>query len=379
MLDGPSIILGNIIRQFEQDKVALFTRRRNRYADMYLAGGNEINARRYVVSVPSPYSIRYEILRRIVRILEVITIPLTAIKGLLVSLKEKPDCILATSDIPHGHFMIAAYFMAVILNKKLFFYLMDPVEEFASSRLQKALLKYFEPKMFDYASGIITMNNHLAIYYEKKYGLECKVLHHSAASSGEKKTKRVINRENNEPFRIVFSGNVSRYQLDALLNLREAIKLTPVKVQLIMYTPTEEKTLRDYGFKEDIVITHADHSSLKEALMNADILFLPLSFDYAGSIIVKAAFPSKTMDYLSAGRPILVHAPPECFIVEYAKQGRFAEVVTDNDTGALAQAVTGLLTNEVRQEKLIKSGREILKRHDPKLKYKELMDILNSR
>ncbi len=378
MLDGPSVILGNILREFSPEELVLFTRKLNRHTNIFCKKGNEVDVKRYTVSVPSPYAVGHSgFPRRIVRVLEIAFIPFTTIKGLLVALREKPDYILATSDIPHGHFMIAAFFIAEILRKPLFFYLFDPIEEFASSRMHKMLLKYFEPRMFRYASGIITMNSHLAEYYRKKYAVDCKVLHHSVRCPAL--VRPAVSRGVNKTFRIVFSGNISKYQLDALLHLKEAVKLINLNVKPVIYTPVNKATLDFYGLTgDDIMISHVDHRKLEAELKKADILFLPLSFKNADSIVVKAAFPSKTMDYLASGRPVIVHAPRDCFIAEYAREKNFAEVVTDNNAASLANAIESLLNNSSRQEELISNSFKTLLEHDPKIKHRELVGILGS-
>ena len=377
MLDGPSIILGNILREFKPEDLVLYTRRLDRHTKIFCKKGNEVDVKRYAVTVPSPHAVtQSSFLRRIFRVLEVVTIPFTTIKGLLIALKEKPDYILATSDIPHGHFMIAAFFIAAALRKKLFFYLFDPIEEFASSRMHRVLMRYFEPRMFNYASGVITMNNHLARHYKEKYEIDCRVLHHSYNNPESAESKRNGNNKNKD-FKVVFPGNVSKYQLDALLNLKKALQLVKSGVQLVIYTPVNQETLNEYGLNGDnIIISHVDHQTLEEELKKADLLFLPLSFENAASIIVKAAFPSKTMDYMASGRPIIVHAPADCFIAEYAREKKFAEVVTDNNIVSLANAIESLLVNHDRQEELIRNSYKTLLNHDSKLKYRELISIL---
>lgn len=377
MLDGPSIILGNILRKFKTEDLVLYTRKLDRHTKIFCKKGNEVDARRYTVSVPSPYAAgKNGMLRRIVRMLEVASIPFTAVKGMFIAFKEKPDYILATSDIPHGHFMIAAFFIAAALRIKLFFYLFDPIEEFASSRMHRTLMRYFEPRMFNYAAGVITMNNHLARHYKEKYGIDCRVLHHSYNNTPSIESQGGGNNKKKD-FKIIFSGNVSKYQLDALLNLKKALELTKSSVQLVIYSPINQETLKWYGLAgDDVSNMYVDHETLEYELKKADLLFLPLSFENADSIVVKAAFPSKTMDYMASGRPIIVHAPADCFIAEYAREKEFAEVVAENNIASLAEAVESLLNDHDRQEDLVRNSRRTLMDHNSGSKYRELVSIL---
>ncbi len=378
MLDGPSIILGNILREFRPDELALFKRKITGHLQIYNKKGNEVNAKTYSISIPSPYSSKYgNFIGRIIRLLELAMIPITVLKGIWINMIERPACIIATSDPPHCHFLIAGYLISRLLRKKLFLYLFDPLEGFASGRLQRQLFKCLRPLIFRYASKIIVMDEFLAEFYKQKYELQCNVLHHSSNIGNadflvEDKTTE------NDIYTIVFSGNISRFQFDALLNLKNAIQLIPDKIRLLIYTPTREESLREMGFYGDsVLIRHCDHEVLMSELKKADILFLPLSFAHSDSIIVKAAFPSKTIDYMEALRPILIHAPLDCFIVNYAEERRFAEIVTENNAASLAKAVESLLADKKRQKELVGNSYKTLMKHRSDLKYKELIGILD--
>jgi glycosyltransferase involved in cell wall biosynthesis len=378
MIDGPSIILGNILREFDPDKLVLFVRRRNKERNVFFKSGNELNVKRYSIFIPSSYASKFSLLRRFYRLAEAFSFPLTVIKGLAIILKEKPDCILATSNPPHGHFMIAAYIMSKVSGKSLLYYIFDDLEEFSSGRLYKYLTKYFEPRMFKHASKIIVMDEYLAEHYEKKYGLRCKVLHHSVNLKNREKTSEVDAAGGNI-YRILFSGYISRYNLDAILNLKNAIKSINHNIQFVMYTPRNEKTLMEMGILgKGIICSHIPYAAIGRELKKADLLFLPLSFENSKSIIVKSAFPSKTMDYLAAGRPVLIHAPCDCFIVDYARQNKFAEVITDNSSDSLARAIESLIKDSDKQHELIKHSFKTLCNHDSELKYNELVKILEN-
>ena len=377
MLDGPSIILGNILREFRPDKLVLFRRKFSKHLEVYNKTGNRLNAKTYSIFVPSAHSSKYGgFIRRAYRVVELAAIPFSVAKGLWISFIERPSCILATSDPPHCHFMIAAYLTAKLLRKRFYLYLFDPLEGFTSSRLQRLMLQYFMPLMFKYAAQVIVMDELLAEFYKDKYGLQCEILYHSSNIRNP-----IISTENEtikkDIYTIMFSGNISRFQYDALLNLKYAIQLVPHKIRLLIYSPTSEKTLRETGFHGDhISIKHYDHEVLMSELVKADILFLPLSFLQSDSIIVKAAFPSKTIDYLEAQKPILIHAPADCFIVKYAKECKFAEIVSDDNIVSLARAIELLFFDKERQRELVRNSYGTLLKHDSSGKYQELMNIL---
>jgi glycosyltransferase involved in cell wall biosynthesis len=83
----------------------------------------------------------------------------------------------------------------------------------------------------------------------------------------------------------------------------------------------------------------------------ADILFLPLAFASPYPGVIRTSAPTKMGEYLAAGRPVLIHAPPDAFICQYFRQHNCGLVVDKNDALALAQAIERILENaELRRD-----------------------------
>lgn len=379
MIDGPSIILGNLLREFNQEKIILFTRSIDKNNAVFNKKGNPLTIKKYSVYVPSPYTPGLgNFSRRLFRLMETAWIPITIVKGVIVCLLEKANCILATSDQPHSHFLVSSYFIARLTGRKLILYLLDPVEAFRLGRIQKIVVGVFMPRLMKFASKIIVMDEILADHYQFKYGVKCEVLPHSVSIKEVEETDISKNGLMNDVPEIVFSGNVSRFHEDSLLNLKKAIELIPLKIKLKIYTSTSPEYLRELGFSgRYVTIDHIDHEKLMEKLKKADILFLPLSFLNSDSIIVKAAFPAKTMDYLLASRPILIHAPKDSFIVDYAQRNDFAVCVAENNVDLLANAIRNLIRDKDLKLKLVNNCQKTLLQHNSKTVYNKFSKIMD--
>jgi len=378
MIDGPSMILGNLLREFKKDDVVLFKRKINRNTNTYSKKGNELNIKEYSLFVPTPYFPGLSnFWRRVFRLLETLFIPLTVIKGLWVCAIEGIDCILATSDAPHAHFLTSAYLIAKIAKKRLVLYLLDPVEEFQMGRIQKNMVNMFLPRMMRYSSKVIVMNDVLAEHYNSKFGIKCEVLPHSVDINSNRCDPENAKREQSEKIKIIFSGKISKYQEDALLNLINAIKRSPKNIILKIFTPTKPSYLKQLGFDSaNVTIKYIDHDDLKGELKKADILFIPLSFINSGSMIVKAAFPVKIMDYLLAQRPILINAPGDSFIVKFAKDNKIAEIVTENDADAVAKAIDDLINNSEKRDTLILNCQKTVINYEPRIIFERFSKIV---
>jgi hypothetical protein len=86
------------------------------------------------------------------------------------------------------------------------------------------------------------------------------------------------------------------------------------------------------------IFRRTTRSESRVAQRAAGVLFLPLAFN-AKREVVSTASPSKMPEYLAAERPILVHAPPFSYVVRYAREHQFAEVVDAADEDAIAHAI----------------------------------------
>jgi len=72
-------------------------------------------------------------------------------------------------------------------------------------------------------------------------------------------------------------------------------------------------------------------------------------------------------EYLAAGVPILVYAPPDSYLARYASEHGFAEVVTEPDAVALARALRRLTTDSLHVVELTRHAAETLRRHRSEL------------
>jgi glycosyltransferase involved in cell wall biosynthesis len=77
----------------------------------------------------------------------------------------------------------------------------------------------------------------------------------------------------------------------------------------------------------------------------ADILFLPLAFASEYREIIRTAAPGKICEYLSARRPVLVHAPADSFTAWYFREHDCGVVADTNDPVELAHALERLIVD----------------------------------
>jgi glycosyltransferase involved in cell wall biosynthesis len=146
---------------------------------------------------------------------------------------------------------------------------------------------------------------------------------------------------------ILFAGGLTHAVgdgLDLLATLISSGKLREYgipKIRFHLHTNVteEERRVRGWDHPDILSLEWVAQTDVPKVLYGADILFLPYSFREGSRHLVETAFPSKTADYLAAGKPILVVGPPYSTLVQYASEEGFAEVVTEPNVDMLAHAI----------------------------------------
>jgi len=185
---------------------------------------------------------------------------------------------------------------------------------------------------------------------------------------------------------ILFAGAITGSVQDGLKLLAEILVTGKLQIygiqsaELHLYTQLSPERIRDWGWDHPSISVHGwvSQQELQGVLRSADILFLPFSFSEASRYAVESAFPSKTADYLAAGRPILVFGPQYSSLVRYAKEQGFAEVVDNYDEDVLARGIQRILSDSAYRSQLCKQSLAVFEQnHNIARQRKELRSLLS--
>jgi hypothetical protein len=126
--------------------------------------------------------------------------------------------------------------------------------------------------------------------------------------------------------------------------------------RLIIYSSIPSELLNVVGAESPHVLvrTPVTPDSLVSTLRGeADVLFLPMSFDDDHRTNMELSFPSKLTDYTETGRAILIWGPPYCSAVRWAREhGDVARVVEVPDDAALGAALHDLTVDASHRNRL---------------------------
>lgn len=212
-----------------------------------------------------------------------------------------------------------------------------------------------EPIMLRRAAAVIVPNEFLRDEYYRRYKIDSTVIHNSCGSAHIKNNSNVPWPSNTKEIKIVYTGAIYHAHFDAFRNLIAAIKLlNRQNVRLHLYTAQTRKELEREGIVGPIVYhRHMSPSFISVVQKEADILFLSLAFNSTISEVIKTSSPAKMGEYLTSGRPILVHAPVDSFISWYFKKYKCGIVVQHNKAKMIAKAIQRIMSDSAIRKQLV--------------------------
>jgi glycosyltransferase involved in cell wall biosynthesis len=225
----------------------------------------------------------------------------------------------------------------------------------------RPVVEHCEQRILRAASRRIVLSEAIRDDFQARFQLDSVVIPHSidlaALPVAPPLPARFASGANKK--RIVHTGVVEGLQREGLLRIARAIHAHPEwNASLILSTPTSHADLRASGFDLPCVeigtFSNAEVCALQRA---ADLLVAALPFEGVIDVYQRTAFPTKVVEYMTAGVPILAHAPADSFFARHIREHGYAFLADDPDEAALGRALAGLLEDAVLREQLVRRAR----------------------
>ena len=134
--------------------------------------------------------------------------------------------------------------------------------------------------------------------------------------------------------------------LDALKALAEASELLPQDYTLLFCTSSSREDLASLGIRSSrLQVQYVSRQEVQRLQGEVDVLVAPLSHKNGSPDEVRTVFSTKLLEYLIAGRPIVVFAPPDSYHATSAQKVGWGYVVIEDSPPALADAIQQVATN----------------------------------
>lgn len=266
----------------------------------------------------------------------------------------KPEAVLT---VAHGLSWITAAELARKYDLPLHLIVHDEWTSYTAviAPLKDKIKKVFGD-IYRQADSQLCVSPYMREYYEKHYGIKGIVLYPSRAKDIPvfKITSESLNKNSNSLV-FAYAGSInSKSYANSIVDLAKVLEKFDHK--LIIYSPLSEESIQQLGLNRSNVTTRSLIPSQKliyTLRQEADVLFVPMSFDEDERPNMEMSFPSKLTDYTGIGLPLLIWGPSYCSAVRWARENlEVAEVVETKESTNLLYSIKKLTGNLEYRRKL---------------------------
>ncbi len=350
---GSPHVLWNLMSCFEPDSYALYTHIKN------LSAGDltkKLPCTYYTYAPAGKGNRFFSPIRQFAALI------CTVANGVRIIKRENVGVLVGTAD--RGTALLLTLGLSILTKRPYVLYMLDPYRGNDFPPVRQFFARMLEPIFFKHATTVITTNKSHRALYERQYGKRFRyaILYH--ASPVPERVPSSVTPLRAPPHTVLYSGSIYGAQDRSIRNLIRAIEAMPeLDIKLLLYVPKRmEHMIKAYASHSCVEIHTAAREDIRVVQEKASILFLPLSWVLSEEVL-SMAIPGKTPEYLLAGRPILVHAPPQAVISEYAREEGFGYVVDTEEPAALEEGLKKLLTDRAYVETLVAHARATFEEH----------------
>jgi len=302
---------------------------------------------------------------------------LTIFKGLSINKKERIDCILAVH--PYFYDLLGAYILHKLIKKPFVIYMHDLFSEVKKGALTYRIWIFLERKVFSSASRIFVMNEEYREHYFKR-GIRNITIFPPSIDFRYNINHGTVSLPSYIPegkLKIVYTGSVYGPQESAVLTFLQASKKVG-EVHVLFATPSGKGYLKDSlkEYLKDVNVGFLSKKECTELQKNADVLFLPLSPNFAYPEEVKCAFPCKLLEYLAVGKSILAVVPEGSFVESFVKKYEVGLTVNELSVEKIVSAINEL-KDEMKRNRFSQNALRTAGLFDAKIWTKRLCSLLN--
>jgi glycosyltransferase involved in cell wall biosynthesis len=272
-------------------------------------------------------------------------------------IKSRTDIVLAA--YPSHDFLVGAFLAAREIGLPFYAYMHDLwLDQTSADTATARFTKHWEPMILGESTRVLCMTEAMQKHYEMKYGIKTYLLPHCVAEKSELKMNVGMQPPKLPKPTVLFVGAVSaEMNLDALKVLASASELLPSEYELLFCTSSDLATLNRLGVQSSrLRAKYVSRAEVQRLQSEAHVLVAPLSHKDCATDEVRTVFSTKILEYLVAGRPIIVFAPEDSYHVESARKNGWGYPVTEDSPAALAAAIQKVTEDENVAAKLVQGA-----------------------
>ncbi|MEO9892799.1 glycosyltransferase [Aurantibacter sp.] len=298
-------------------------------------------------------------------------------------LEINPDVIYAQSSSREEILFCIA--VQEFLKKPMVFHKMDDWLTLAGN---KTFMKNYWRKKIDgefkdllnHSELVMSISDYMGEEYLRRYHKKF-ITFHNPIDIDFWKTGQRSEYEINQSPTIMYAGRIGLGIDNSLMTIASAIDAVNEQLNMSINFLIQAQDAPDW--LTDYKCTKHQHfvsySNLPKVFGSADFMILPYDFDPDGLAFIKYSMPTKASEYMASGTPIIIFAPEDTALVQYAKKNDWAAVVTENNTEKLAIEIKDLIQNKHLREKIAHTARNLAeKRHNTDIVANEFKKCIES-
>ena len=250
--------------------------------------------------------------------------------------------------------IIAGYLLSKFFNIKYDVYLLDLLSESRINKIEKLLISSFQNRIIRDALNLYCLEG-VANYYSNYINRKYVVLNHCLPDNIQ--IKKNLYKKNI----ISYAGQIHGISLDALQVLIKALGLGNRNIHLKVFSNIDRKLIKQYKLEAENVSFHFvnNYNELINELSQSLFLYSPVSFDSPYPDQAFTCFPTKTFDYIIAGRPIFVHGPKNCHYTAYMRKYGSAFISNEREPEKLIKEIEYFINDE-NHHQILKQNAKIM-------------------
>lgn len=236
-------------------------------------------------------------------------------------------------------------------------------------------------KLLERIDTHLSICDYMAKEYKKRYGFDFTTFHNPIdLDFWQKGQKTQYELSDDKAPKLMYAGRIGLGINKSLKNIAKAIATINTELnmnlQFVIQSATPPAWLKDYP-----VVVHKKFVAYEELPFefgSPDFLILPYEFSPKGMAFIKYSMPTKASEYMASGTPIIIYSPKETALVDYARQYKWATIVTDQEESKLVEGLKKIILDKNYRQNLAETAKKVaIERHDINVVTQDFQKILS--
>ncbi len=261
--------------------------------------------------------------------------------------KFKPDVLYGQASSREG--VLFCTKLSTQLKIPFIFHMMDDWPEISS---HKGLFKRYWYKkidtefrrLLDKADVLMSIGDSMSAEYKIRYNKTFIPFQNPIDIESWKKHQK-ISYTLNKPAEILYAGRIGLGINESIETFARALQLvndeSPLDIKLVLHSDLIPAWVSGFTCVEHRALV--PHGDLPRLFSKADFLLLPYDFTPKSIKYIKYSMPTKAPEYMISGTPMIIFAPEETAIVQYALKHEIGFIISENKINGIATSIRQLI------------------------------------